>query len=86
MTSEPVSRSAVLPCPDCEKRGEPGRIGSKRTACRLCNRWAQGVIRATHSMFRQYEPEVFAAIREQAEIETYQRVTKEAVTSDQPHA
>ncbi len=52
----------------------------------MCNRWAQGVIRATHSMLRLYEPEVFAALREQAELETYQRVTKEAETDVEPSA
>lgn len=78
--------SRDYPCPACAERGEPGRIGSHRTACKLCNRWAQGVIRATHSMLRLYEPEVFAALREQAELETYQRVTKEAEDDVEPSA
>lgn len=72
-----ATRSREYPCPSCAARGEPGRIGSQRTSCRLCNRWAQGVIRATHSMLRLYEPEVFAALREQAELETYLKLTKE---------
>lgn len=50
----------------------------------MCNRWAQGVIRATHSMLRLYEPEVFQALREQAELETYLRVTKEAEADVEP--
>ena len=78
--------SREYPCPACAERGEPGRIGSHRTACRMCNRWAQGVIRATHSMLRLYEPEVFQALREQAELETYLRVTKEAESHVEPSA
>lgn len=73
----PPSPAEALACPGCEEAGHPGRIGSRRTHCRVCNRWAQGVIRATHSMLRQYEPEVFEALRAQAEVETYQRVTGE---------
>jgi len=72
-----AARSREYPCPACAERGEPGRIGSQRTQCKLCNRWAQGVIRATHSMLRLYEPEVFQALREQAELETYLKLTKE---------
>lgn len=84
MTSRSAPAATALPCPACEAAGRPGRIGSQRSSCKLCNRWAQGVIRATHAMLRQYEPEVFALLREQAEIETYQRVTREETSDVEP--
>lgn len=85
MSPRPAPPAPELLCPACEASGRPGRIGSQRRACRMCNRWAQGVIRATHAMLRQYEPEVFQALRQQAEIETYQRVTKEGTSGEQPN-
>lgn len=32
-----------LPCPECARQGRPGRIGSRRTECAACNRFAAAV-------------------------------------------
>lgn len=50
-TSPPAARTAVPPstrrpyltCPECDRRAQPGRIGSRRSTCATCNRFAASV-------------------------------------------
>lgn len=42
-TEPPEPPRPYLPCPDCARAGHPGRIGSRRTDCTSCNRFAAAV-------------------------------------------
>lgn len=35
-----------LACPDCARDGHPGRLGTRRNGCALCNRFASSVRRS----------------------------------------
>ena len=39
----PEPARPILACPDCARAGHPGRIGSRRTDCAACNRFAAAV-------------------------------------------
>jgi len=68
-------------CPDCARAGHPGRIGSRRTDCATCNRFAAAV-RA--SMRRRSVALLTTAQQEQvqaaAEAEVFARMHPEEVT------
>lgn len=41
--SEPGTVRPYLVCPECDRRGHPGRIGTQRRTCAACNRFAAAV-------------------------------------------
>lgn len=81
--AEPAVRETARPfltCPDCEREGHPGRIGSRRNYCPLCNRFAS----AARASFRRrllalLTPEEQDRMRGDAEAEVYARMVTEEV-------
>lgn len=46
--SEPDTARPYLLCPECDRRGHPGRIGTRRRTCAICNRFAAAVRAEEH--------------------------------------
>ena len=66
---------AYLACPDCDRAGQPGRIGSRRTDCRTCNRWGQGVrIDERRRALAALDDAERQRVRAEAELAVYQRL------------
>ena len=69
-----------LPCPECGMNQVPGtrRIGGNRARCRMCNNFAQAVLRLTRKeLIRRTPPEVYEAIRLKVELDLYPQVMEE---------
>lgn len=64
-----------MPCPACRERGAPGtgRIGSQRTACPVCNSFAQQVLRTASQRLRQRHTSEYELLRAEVAAETYPR-------------
>ncbi|MFE5775125.1 hypothetical protein [Brachybacterium sp. NPDC056505] len=71
------------PCPECAAAGRPGRIGSRRTDCGTCNRFAAAVRGAVRrralSLLTAGEQE---RLRIAAEAEVFERMTTTAEEAD----
>lgn len=83
-SAQPLSPEAARPflgCPDCAIHGHPGRIGSRRNYCALCNRFAAAV-RASirRRLLALLTAEQQEQMRGDAEAEVYARMLPEEVT------
>ena len=59
-----------LRCP-----GSSHRIGNSRATCRLCNTFAQRVLRAVNARLRSAHPEQTATLRQEIEVDVYVKMT-----------
>lgn len=77
--SPPEPARRFLACPDCTREGHPGRIGTRRNSCPMCNRFAAAV-RASirRRLLAQLTPEDQERMREAAEAEVFARVVPTA--------
>lgn len=66
-----------LPCPECATTGAPGRIGSRRSQCRTCNRYGQAVRREVARRLRDKYPDAAEVIRRDAEKIVYESMMKQ---------
>lgn len=65
-------------CPQCEDEGRPATpIGHARSACALCNRYAQRVRRAAQLTLATRHPDDWARAREEAETTLYPPTVEE---------
>ena len=65
-------------CPQCEDEGRPSTpIGHARSACALCNRYAQRVRRAAQLTLATRHPDDWARAREEAETTLYPPTVEE---------
>lgn len=65
-------------CPQCEDEGRPATpIGHARSACALCNRYAQRVRRAAQLTLATRHPDDWARAREEAENTLYPPTVEE---------
>lgn len=77
--SPPEPARRFLACPDCAREGHPGRIGTRRNSCPMCNRFAAAV-RASirRRLLALLTPEDQERMREAAEAEVFARVVPTA--------
>ncbi|WP_281872869.1 hypothetical protein [Brachybacterium paraconglomeratum] len=68
-----------FPCPECERAGHPGRIGSRRRWCPTCSRWGAAVNRNERRIaLAELAKEDRLRIRLQAQAEAYAPIQKGA--------
>lgn len=86
-TAPPEPPRPYLACPDCARDGHPGRIGSRRTDCASCNRFAASVRTAERTAALAELPEATRRrIRAEAETGVFSRQHPDATnTAEEAH-